>query len=225
MADQSPDRMQASRISGKDDGPNHRRNNRRSNDRAGNGFHNNLDQANRQIIRSLIQDPGISQTVLADQLGLSQSSVAVRLQKLNQSRLVYNAIGVDYRKVGLQMGRADVYTNDSEALLTWAESCPLLMLGTLSVGDQNVSLFLIAEDLEMMNWIVDSHIRKMRGVTKVRFYPIVSWLKQKELAFPIDLTIQRREEPSCGMMPYCPRCPSNPEYDGKLWQSERINEV
>ena len=113
----------------------------------------------------------------------------------------------------------DVNCSDPRSVLEWSKSCPLNLNGTIVIGGVNVSLYFAAEDMETFQYIVDEHVRRLPGVKEIHFAPIVSW--SREYVAPIKLEVSRSTNPPCGMLPYCPRCPANPDYDGKIWNGRR----
>jgi DNA-binding Lrp family transcriptional regulator len=175
-----------------------------------------LDGKNRQILALLAKNPSISQTEIANTIGLSQSSVAIRIQSLTRYGLLKTKSGVDYQKLGLLMGGISVHCTDTEKLLTWAKSCPLFVFGFHSIGN-GIALYFVAEDLDTMQSIIDNHVRRIDGVSTLGFSSIGSWTKGDEYTLPLDLRTGRSEIPPCGMLPYCRKCPANPNYDGRIW--------
>jgi len=180
-----------------------------------------LDSINRTIIDLLLVHPQITQVELAKKLAMSQSSIAVRLEKLRTSGLVETSIGLDLSRLGLRMGRIDVATGKVDNVLEWATKCPLFVNSTLGIGGNNVSLFMVSEDMEMFQYIVEHHGRKIRGVTNLSFNPILQWSKDNFV--PLQLDVPKRESPPCGLLPFCPKCPANPNYEGKIWLNGRSN--
>lgn len=180
-----------------------------------------LDSVNRKIITLLQNKPGLTQAKVAKTLGISQSAVASRLRKLNESKVFTPVLGLDLYRVGLQMSRVDVSTSSTEAMLNFAKSCPLCVNASSGVGDRNVSLLFAAEDIEMFQYIVDGHIRTLEGATEVSFAPILSWANGFAARIPLD--VPRSTDPPCGSGPYCPRCPANPDYDGRVFDGASEN--
>jgi DNA-binding Lrp family transcriptional regulator len=174
-----------------------------------------LDQTNKRIISLIEKNVAISQTEIAKELGLSQSSIALRLEKIKGSGLVREDMGIAFKKLGLQLCRVDMSSSDVPKVLEWARLCPLLVNGTVGVGNHNVTLYFVAEDLDMFQQIIDDHVRKVSGVSQIRFSPIVSWVKEFAVSVPLDVKVS--DTPPCGVLPYCSRCPANPNYDGKIW--------
>ena len=190
-------------------------NNTPSNDRSSGDPISYLDHVNRRIIDLMIAEPKISQLELAKRLGMSQSSVAVRIDKLRKSKLISTTIGVDLTKLGVRMARVDVSTAQIDNVLNWAHRCPLFVNSSLGIGGENLSLLVVAEDIEMFQYMVEHHIRKITGVLDMTFNPILSWSKEEPVS--LLLGVQKAKKPPCGMEPYCPRCPANPNYNGRIW--------
>jgi hypothetical protein len=138
-----------------------------------------------------------------------------KLTDLNDNGAFRTTLGVDYEKLGLEMGRVDISTEDTAYLLEWAERCPLFVNGLQAIGGKNATLFFLSEDMEMFRMIVDEHVRKLRGVREATFNPVLSWVRD----FPtqVDLTVKKQRNPPCKTAPYCVRCPANPDYNGRVW--------
>jgi DNA-binding Lrp family transcriptional regulator len=178
-----------------------------------------LDDTNRTIIKELQNNPEISQTELAKKVGLSQSSIALRLSKLSESGLVKNLVVVDYSKLGLDIMRVDIVAKDTAPVIEWARSCPLCVNAAKSIGKNNLSLYFLTEDLETISWIIEKHLWKLDGILECSNTPITSWAWSAAPTSYLDLTIQRSDMPPCGVLPFCPKCPSRPNYEGKVWAS------
>lgn len=176
-----------------------------------------LDPINKKIITLLENNVLLSQTEIAKKLGLSQSSIALRLDKLLKSGILRETAGIQLKSLGLEMSRADVSCADPGALLEWASKCPLFINGSIGIGGNNVSLYFTAEDVMMFQYILDEHVRRLAGVSEVHFSPIISWAK--DYIVPVKLDLPTTQVPPCGMLPYCPRCPANPNYNGKIWSN------
>ncbi len=177
-----------------------------------------LDESNRKIISLLEENPNLTQSEIARELDISQSAVAMRVNKLVKSGLFVRGGVLNITALGLQMGRADLATEDYSKVLEWASKCPLFINGSLSVGGRNVSLFFVSEDLEMFHHIVDDHLRKMKEVSDLSFSQIVNWIQDYNANLNLDF--DRVSSPPCGQYPFCPKCPGNPNYNGRVWNYE-----
>ncbi len=182
-----------------------------------------LDDANRVIIKELQDNPGISQTSLAEKVGLSQSSVALRLAKLAESGLIKDSLVIDYRKLGLNAARVDISAKDADIVLDWAKNCPLCVNASAGIGTNNLSLYFVVEDLENLPWIIEKHLWRLPGVMEIKSTPLTSWMSGDGISSHLDLTVERSETPPCGALPFCPQCPKNPNYEGKVWAANGTN--
>ena len=178
-----------------------------------------LDDINRKIISLLEENVGASQTEIANRLGLSQSSIALRLDKLRKSGVFTETAGVHLKMIGLDMFRVDVDSTEPRAVIEWARTCPLFVNGSVGVADSNVSLYFAGEGVQTFQNIVDEHVRRLGGVTGVHFSPIVYW--GKDYIAPLKLDASSSDKPPCKMMPFCARCPANPNYDGRVWSGDK----
>jgi DNA-binding Lrp family transcriptional regulator len=181
------------------------------------------DRADRRIITLLEINPKLSQSELAKELGMSQSSIALRLSRLQESSLLVLSRSVNYVLLGLQMCRVDVETNDVDKVIEWAKRCPLFVNASKGIGDRPLSLYFTAEDIEMFHYILDKHLKMIEGVSDLTFTMIRGWERPYSLA--LDLNYANKDRPPCGMEPYCPRCPSNPKYNGKVWNHQRLRDL
>ena len=62
-----------------------------------------LDKTNKEIITMLEEDAFQSQTEIAKKLGLSQSSIALRLDRLRRSGIIKDVEGVHLEGVGIEL--------------------------------------------------------------------------------------------------------------------------
>ena len=184
---------------------------------------NNADKMDRKIIALLEVSPQLTQSDIAKQLGMSQSSIAVRLYKLQHSQILVESTGINYAVLGIQMCRADVKASSEDNVLSWARRCPLFINASRGIGENSLSLYFTAEDNDMFHYIVDEHLRKIEGVSEVKFVIIRSW--ERPYMLQLDLDYANKENPPCGMNPYCPKCPSNPKYNGRIWNHKRLKDL
>ncbi len=154
---------------------------------------------------------------------MSQASIAMRLSKLESSSLLVQSRSVNYVTLGLQMCRVDVQTLDEDKVMAWALKCPLFMNASKGLAEKAMSLYFVAEDLEMFHYIIDEHLKKIPGVARVDLTLIREWMRPYALQLDLDYT--NVPAPPCGLNPYCPRCPSNPKYNGKVWNHRRLRDL
>ena len=181
------------------------------------------DNIDRKIIALLEIDPKLTQADLAKRLGMSQSSIAARLYNLHRGNLLVDSSGVNYAVLGIEMCRVEVKSSAENLVISWAKKCPLFINASTGIGDNSLSLYFAAEDNDMFHYLVDEHLRKIEGVSEVKFTLIRSW--ERPYIIQLDLDYTNKENPPCGMNPYCPKCPSNPHYNGKIWNHKRLRDL
>ncbi len=178
-----------------------------------------VDKIDRRIVALVQENHDITQVEIADKLSISQSAVGIRLAKLKESKLLLEADLINYEQLGMIMCRVDVDAINSQELVRWCKKCPLFVNSASCVGKMATSLFFLGEDIKTFRSIIDEHLRKIEGVKNVEITLIDSW--EKPFYLKLDLRYSNQPKPPCGVLPYCRRCPSNPEYDGSIWDNSR----
>ncbi len=186
-------------------------------------IYSTTDKTDRRIIKLLELNSKFTQSDLAKELGLSQATIAMRLSKLQNNSLLVQSHAVNYMALGLQMCRVDIQTTEEDKVMAWAIRCPLFVNGSKGLAEKPMSLYFVTEDVDMFHYIVDEHLKKISGVTRVDLTIIRDWIKP--YALQLDLDYSNVERPPCGVDPYCPRCPSNPKYDGRVWNHQRLADL
>ena len=173
-----------------------------------------LDEIDRKIIELMAMNPERTQNDVASHVGLTQSTIALRVLKLKERSLMLEQIGLNFQILGMQMCRLDVETEDEETVLGWARRCPLFINASNSLGGGALSLFFAAEDSNTFHEIISAHLRKLPARI-TNFSMIQSWEKPLSLQFNLDN--KDRSKPPCNIGPYCSKCPVNPKYTGRIW--------
>ncbi len=170
-----------------------------------------LDAKDRRIISMYAKDPDVSQSAIAAAIGISQPSVAVRVQKLRAAGALETQTGIDPFELGLHIAKIDVSTNDTNELLQLFEGCPYFMHGFVVSGRYNCCLLFLSEDISTLESIINGHIRPNPNVQQVDFNIVIS--SAKRFVVPVDLTPEVRENPPCGALHQCRNC--------EIFQSKR----
>jgi DNA-binding Lrp family transcriptional regulator len=183
-----------------------------------------FDDKDRKIISIFEGNPDISQSEIAHQVGLSQPTVGARIQKLRQSGAIAASVGMDLKKVGLNLAKVDLITNNSIDIINQFKHCPYFLNGLIVSGRENLSLFFIAEDIATIEAIVDRHLRSNHSVSGVNLGIVVSPVN--EMIMPVKMALEKKEVGHCGFdcaaCPYyqnnrCLGCPATRHYKGKFW--------
>ncbi|MHA1606324.1 MAG: Lrp/AsnC family transcriptional regulator [Candidatus Freyarchaeota archaeon] len=185
-----------------------------------------LDEKDKAIITILSEDPDASQESIAERIGLSQPSVAVRIRKLRSAGVISKLIGVNPSKMGVYIAKVEVTTRNPIGLLETFKNCPYFMNGFIVSGRTNVCMLFLGENIETIETIVDAHIRPNEDVQSVEFNIIISSVK--DFIAPIRMRFEKTDKPPCGSKILCKDCsyfkknkclgcPAIGQYKGKLW--------
>jgi len=165
-----------------------------------------LDRKDRTIISMYSANPNVSQEEIAEEIGLSQPSVAVRLKKLRESGALESQTGINPLKVGLYLAKVDISSNNTAEILNMFRNCPYFANGFTVSGTHNLCMFFISESISTLEAIVNSHIRTHSSITNVDFNIIIS--AEKSFKVPVGLTPEPHEIPPCGILIQCKECQS-----------------
>jgi Lrp/AsnC family transcriptional regulator, leucine-responsive regulatory protein len=164
----------------------------------------NFDSTDKKILTSLCQNPHLSQSEIADKVGLSQSSVAVRIEKLRKHQMIEYQIGVDPLKMGLSIARVDIATKDATIFLDMFRNCPHFINAYAISGKYNVCLFFIGDDVKTIETLVNDHIRSSPSVNDVTVDIIIG--ATRNFVVPIKFVDEKHEVPQCGYGKICIKC-------------------
>ncbi len=185
-----------------------------------------LDEKDRMIISLLKEKPDISQSDIAEKVGISQPSVGVRLRKLKNKGAVSFLIGMNFKKVGLYLAKVDLTAKNTAEVLDSFRGCPYFLNGLIVSGKNNLCLFLVGEDISTLEAIVDRHLRSNPNVSDVEMNVLIT--SSDDLIFPVRMTFEQQDKPPCGSegkcdsCPYykserCLGCPITGHYRGNFW--------
>lgn len=183
-----------------------------------------LDEKDRKIAALFETNPDISQVDIAEQVGLSQPTVGARINKLKQSGVISNLVGMNLLKVGLKLAKVDVTSKNSIDILNKFKQCPNFMNGLIVSGKENLCLFFVAEDISTIEAIVDKHIRSNPSVMDVDLGIVITTVN--DLILPVALNKEKAELTPCGLdcskcdyyiSNRCLGCAATKYYKGTFW--------
>ena len=136
---------------------------------------NALDKIDAAIADRLQQDGRLSNAKLAEQLALSEASCWRRQKRLEDSRVIkgYQAV-LDRRKLGFGVmafvqivctQHGEEVTAAFEAVI---QACPYVLGCHNTTGEADFLLIVVARDLDVYSWFVDTVLRKLPGVASIR---------------------------------------------------------
>jgi DNA-binding Lrp family transcriptional regulator len=183
-----------------------------------------FDDKDKKIISIYQGNPDVSQADIAQQVGLSQPTVGARILKLRQSGAIISSVGMDLKKIGLNLAKVDLTTKDSIEIINQFRNCPYFLNGMIVSGKENLSLFFAAEDIGTIEAVVDRHLRSNPSVSNVDLGIIVSPVK--EMIMPVKMAPEKLDKAQCGydcaecqyyQNDRCLGCPATKHYKGKFW--------
>ncbi len=146
----------------------------------------NIDERDERIASLLMEDPYMSQYEIAKIIGLSQPSVAVRINKLKQKGIIAFNVGINFSKTNFYIARVDFTARNANDVLKSLKECPYFINGYVMSGKNNVSAMFIHHDLIKIENIISQHLRASPTVSEINTSLIVS--SAKDLIFSIDIS-------------------------------------
>ncbi len=183
-----------------------------------------MDEIDRKIVSILEKDPEISQNAIAQQVGISQPSVGVRIRKLKKMGIVSTSLGINFKKSGLYLAKVDCTATNTINILRQFEKCPYFLNGFVIAGKNNLCLFFVSEDIATLEAIVDGHFRCNPDIQTVDFGIVIT--SNKDQILPIKLEVEKADkapcDANCGECSYydldrCLGCPVTGHYRGSFW--------
>ncbi len=165
-----------------------------------------LDHKDRKIISMYSENSDISQEEVAQAVGLSQPSVAVRIKKLKEAGAIQTMSGINPLEMGLFIAKVDISSNRPNKILNMFNDCPYFANGLSVSGKYNLCLLFMSENISTLEAIVNGHIRSNEWVTDVDFNIVIS--TERKLVIPTSLAPERRCSPPCGISTNCSNCDS-----------------
>ena len=184
-----------------------------------------LDEKDRKILTLLSENPEMSQSEIAERVGLSQPSVGARIKRLKQEGAISSFVGMNLKKTGLYLAKVDVTTKNTNELVQKFTCCPFFLNGFIVTGKDNLSLFFVSEDISTLEALVDNHIRKDPDVVDADFGIVIAPLR--DFIMPVKARIEKTGtspcNSDCSTCPYyeaerCLGCPLTDYYRGTFWE-------
>lgn len=163
-----------------------------------------FDSKDKEIISLLNANPKLSQEKIAEEIHLSQPSVAVRIRKLIEKGFINHFIGMNPSKLGLYIAKIEITTRNPSKILEMFSECPFFINGFTVSGKNNLCLLFIAENISSLESIVDMHLRTDIDVLNIDFNIIIS--SNKDFITPIKLNIKKGKKTPCGIEEKCGKC-------------------
>ncbi len=186
-----------------------------------------LDKRDREILSLLEKSPEMSQNDMAEILKISQPSVSARIHKLKQKGALVHIVGMNLKKVKLNMAKVDVTANNTSSLLDTFKDCPYFLNGLIVSGKHNLCLFFVSEDIATLEAIVDGHLRNNPLVKSAEVSIVIT--PMKDFIMPLRMNFEFKDTPPCGnqcscnecnhhISNRCMGCPVTNSYSGNIWK-------
>ena len=136
-----------------------------------------LDDKDIKILSWFMEDPYISQLEIAKRLKLSQPSINIRIKKLKEKGVLNINTGINFNKTNLFLVRVDFTANKGGQILERIKNCSFFVNGYVTSGKNNISIYLLADDLKKIDEIINLHIRSKEDANNISSTVIVSSIK------------------------------------------------
>ncbi|MFH1364328.1 MAG: Lrp/AsnC family transcriptional regulator [Candidatus Aenigmatarchaeota archaeon] len=162
-----------------------------------------IDERDAKIISWYMEDPFISQSEISKRLKLSQPSINVRIQKLIKKGILKFNVGMDFNSSNLFLTRVDLTSKDPHATLEKLKACSFFVNGFIMSGKNNLSIFIVNEDLRKIDEIINEFIRSDHQVSDINVNVVVS--SAKEFIFNMNLSHEATPK-RCFQLNACKDC-------------------
>ncbi len=162
-----------------------------------------IDSRDAKIISWYTENPHISQNEISKRLKLSQPSVNVRIQKLIKKGILNFDVGMSFNESNLFLTRVDFTSKNPNETLEKLKGCSFFVNGFIMSGKNNVSIFLVNEDLKKIDEIINEYIRSDTNVSDINVNVVVSSSKDFLLKFNLDHELTPK---ACFELNKCKEC-------------------
>jgi Lrp/AsnC family leucine-responsive transcriptional regulator len=132
--------------------------------------HKPIDELDRGIIALLRQDGRMPSSEIAAQLGVSETTVAVRIRSLRERRVMFVTLQRDFYSQGFDLQcLGDVYVEgrDVEAVAGDLAALPNVTIVTLNIGSPEIFIAFNARDRADVVTIANEQLARVRGVDRI----------------------------------------------------------
>ncbi|MBN2042801.1 MAG: Lrp/AsnC family transcriptional regulator [Candidatus Aenigmarchaeota archaeon] len=159
-----------------------------------------IDEKDARIITFFTENPHITQKEIAERLGITQPSVNTRVQNLIEKGIMKFQVGVDLSRSGLYLARVDFTAKNANDVIEKLRNCTFFVNGYIMSGKNNVSVFLVAENLKKIDEIVRDVIKKDPDNSDINVNLVVS----SAINSPVKINFLHELELGDGKCPYSP---------------------
>jgi len=163
-----------------------------------------IDEIDKKILRSLSENPELSQVELSEGLKISQPAISARLHKLKETGVLAYSVGTDIKKSQLFLAKIDIVTTGTEDVISFFDKCPLYLNSFLTSGKYNLTVLLVGENMRSIMSCVDSHMRNNSLIKDMEFNLIVTPIR--DFIVPIRPILEKKKTIPCETETDCSNC-------------------
>lgn len=163
----------------------------------------NLDEIDKNIITLLQNQPNITHSAIAKEIGRSQPAVGSRIHRLEERGIVSAQFGLNFKSVSQKnqffLVKVELETKKPEEVYKMCINCPFIINCMKLSGKNNIMLFLASSSLQKIDAVIDYHFRNKNYVSYVSMDLITDFVK--DFILPIDFQIDQhdpKKESGCG---------------------------
>jgi len=131
--------------------------------------------------------------------------VAVRIRKLKETGCLDKHTGINPLKMGLNVAKVDITSTNMDDIVKMYRDCPYFAHCFTVSGKYNLCIFLVSENIEALEAWVNYHLRSLDSVSDIAFNLIMD--SEKNMIIPMAFIPGVAEDPPCGNLLICERCP------------------
>jgi len=135
----------------------------------GKGVARAVDDTDRAILAELRKNPQASNKSLAQKLGVSEMTIANRIDRLISDRLMKITTQRDVRTLGLNvLGFIEIYVNDEDVKTVGRRigDVPNVIAATIQADHPQIIVMLAARDTVQLSHLLEAEIAPIAGVNR-----------------------------------------------------------
>jgi DNA-binding Lrp family transcriptional regulator len=128
-----------------------------------------LNRVDRAIVRALWEDPQMPNTRLAERVGVSELTIAARLDALVRDKLIKITVQRDIRTLGMSvMGIVEVWLEKRDAFEVGAVMGEIgnVLSVTVALGQPQLIVMMMAQSIGEFLHVMETQISTVSGVSK-----------------------------------------------------------
>jgi len=132
-----------------------------------------IDALDRRIIELLREDGRVPNSFLAAKLGVSETTIAIRIRALRERKVMLVTLQRDFYSQGFDLQcLGDVYVvgREIEAVAREFAALPNVTIVTMNFGSPEIVITFNARDRRDVVSIVDEQLATVRGVDRIETY-------------------------------------------------------